>query len=356
MTQAPRIEILGSGRLDDRESAFPQAVQLACGDLLCSFAVGNGPYAEGGTDLARSTDGGLNWMLEGTVLARCDQTGASNHLKLSLCADKKTVYAYGCRQIRQPDSVFGQFFTEPIFCRSTDQGRTWSAPQVIPLKREGNFEISHGILPLASGRLLAPAATLPARDRLGEKVVVGISDDGGDSWPAQAVVFHDPEGRLGFFEHKLAEVRPGLILAVCWTVTLGDAADQPNHFAWSTDDGSTWSSPVSTSIMGQTMTPVPLGGDRLLVLYNRRYGEQGIVMLLVTFTDDAWEVHHESLLFDARSTRQRLADLDGRDELNLFEFGFPTALRLDNGEFLATYWAKQQGRFGINWTKLAVHW
>ena len=34
------------------------------------------------------------------------------------------------------------------------------------------------------------------------------------------------------------------------------------------------------------MTPVALGGDRLLVLYNRRYGDQGIVMLLVTFTDE----------------------------------------------------------------------
>ena len=29
------------------------------------------------------------------------------------------------------------------------------------------------------------------------------------------------------------------------------------------------------------MTPVWLGGDRLLVLYNRRYGRQGIVMLVV---------------------------------------------------------------------------
>ena len=36
------IEILGSGRIDDRESAFPMAVQLANDDLLCSFGVGGG--------------------------------------------------------------------------------------------------------------------------------------------------------------------------------------------------------------------------------------------------------------------------------------------------------------------------
>ena len=33
----PSIEIIDSGRIDERESAFPQAVQLPNGDILCSF-------------------------------------------------------------------------------------------------------------------------------------------------------------------------------------------------------------------------------------------------------------------------------------------------------------------------------
>lgn len=64
----PSIQILDSGRLDERESAFPQAVQLPNGDILCSFSVGGGQFVHGGTDWVRSTDGGLTWKLEGQLM------------------------------------------------------------------------------------------------------------------------------------------------------------------------------------------------------------------------------------------------------------------------------------------------
>ena len=63
----PTIDILESGRIDDRDSAFPQAVQLPDGDILCSFSVGGGAHATGGSDWARSRDGGETWTLEGNL-------------------------------------------------------------------------------------------------------------------------------------------------------------------------------------------------------------------------------------------------------------------------------------------------
>lgn len=45
----PSLQILNTGRLDERESAFPQAVQLPDGDILCSFGVGGGQFVHGGT-------------------------------------------------------------------------------------------------------------------------------------------------------------------------------------------------------------------------------------------------------------------------------------------------------------------
>ena len=44
----PSVEILGTGRLDERGSAFPQAVELPNGDILCSFNVGGGHFVTGG--------------------------------------------------------------------------------------------------------------------------------------------------------------------------------------------------------------------------------------------------------------------------------------------------------------------
>ena len=79
----PSIEILDSGRIDERESAFPQAVQLPNGDILCSFNVGGGAHVTGGTDWARSTDGGRTWNVEGDdppARGQRDQRPEAEHL------------------------------------------------------------------------------------------------------------------------------------------------------------------------------------------------------------------------------------------------------------------------------------
>ena len=70
----PEIEILDTGLIDHRDSAFPQAVQLPNGDLLCSFNVGGGPNVLGGTDWSRSTDGGNTWNTIEKALRGLDYT------------------------------------------------------------------------------------------------------------------------------------------------------------------------------------------------------------------------------------------------------------------------------------------
>jgi len=353
----PNIEILGTGRIDERQSAFPQAVQLPNGEILCSFSVGGGPNVTGGTDWARSTDGGKSWTVEGTLLPLDPSTERANFLKLSLSSDGETVYAYGSQIANRPDVPFGQRHANAVLCRSTDEGHTWSPPVEIPMPVDGSLEVSHAVLPLRSGRLLAPAATLPDEHRLGERVLVAISDDHGRSWPAHSTVFQDPKGKLGYFEQKLAEFAPGQLIATAWTVTMGDYADRPDSFSISHDEGCTWGPAKSTGIQGQTMTPVPLGDDRLLVLYNRRYGQQAIMMCLVTFTPDDWTIRHESMMYDAKAHRERAADLkSGIEELDSFAFGFPTAIPLQDGSFLATHWCSENGICGIRWTKLRVAW
>ena len=350
------IEILGTGRLDERDSAFPQAVELPGGEILCSFSVGGGPNVTGGTDWARSEDGGRTWTLEGTILPPDRAAGTANFLKLSLSADGRTIFAYGAEIANTPEKPFGQRAARAVLCRSTDGGRSWTAPERVPMPVEGPLEISHAARPLQSGRLLAPAATLPDPARLGERVLVAISDDGGKTWPRHGVVFHDPAGKRGFFEHKLAELPSGQVLATAWTVTLGDYGDEPNRFALSRDGGLTWGPSRSTGICGQTLSTLPLDNDRLLVLYNRRYGRQAVVACLVTFDEQRWTVHHEHVIYDAKARRERPADVEsGIDELDAFAFGFPTAIRLEDDSLLVTHWCTQSGVCGIRWTKLRVN-
>ena len=325
--------------------------------MLCSFNVGGGPNVLGGTDWARSTDGGKNWELQGTILHEDSRLKSTNALKLSLSADGKTVFAYGSRNYRDTKSKFGEGKNEPIFCMSDDGGNNWSNPMVIDLPFDCPLEISHGILPLRSGKLLAPAALLTSQKKLGDQVIAAVSCDGGKSWPEIVTLFQDPLGQHGYFEQKLAEISPGKLIATSWTVTLGDVEDLENSYVISDDDGSSWSVPMKTGILGQTMTPVPLSSDRFLIFYNRRYGAQGIVMNLVEVRDQKWEVVFEGLLYDPMTQKERPKDLiSGVEEFYGFEFGFPTAIRLSDGNILATHWMKKDGRFGIMWTRLRVDW
>lgn len=349
------IEILASGRVDENESAFPQAVQLPDGDLLCSYSNAGGQHATGGTSWSRSTDGGLTWRQEGVLLPRTEHPLTTNFLKLTLSPDGHTVYAYGMRSYDEPGTRFGdERFNEAVFCTSTDGGRSWSNPSVIPMPTS-RLEISHGLLALRSGRLLAPAATTPP-GRLGEQVVVSISDDGGMSWPRDAVAMQDPDGRLGYFEQKLAEVAPDRVVATAWTTSLDGVEDQTNSFTLSTDGGLSWTEPRSIGTRGQTLSVVPYDGDRVILLYNRRYGDQGIVMALATMTQQDWPIAFEGLLYDARARREGRQRESGLDEMIDFQFGFPTAIRLRDGTYLATNWSVEDGHCGVRWTTFRVDW
>ncbi len=350
------IEIQTSGRIDARESAFPMAVQLPSGKILCSFSVGGGADVTGGTECSTSADGGKTWTPSGVILPANSAEGKANFLKLSLAPDGRTIYAYGAELSDNRHDAFGHRPTQALFCRSNDEGGSWSPPTYIPLPAEGaSWEVSHGILPLGGGRLLAPAATLPSPERLGEKVLAAFSNDGGRTWPEQSVVFQDPQGRLGFFEHKFAKLPSGRLLATAWTVTLGDYRDQPNSYTFSDDAGRTWRPPLSTGMQGQTLTPIPLSEEKLLVLYNRRYGQQGIMMCLVSLAGGGWSVEYEQVMYDGHAQHERSADVaSGIDELAAFAFGFPTAIRLHDGAFLATHWCVEGGVCGIRWTRLKI--
>ncbi len=127
--------------------------------------------------------------------------GTTNFLKLSRSPDGGTIYAYGAR-LGQTEARFGSRTTEAVLCVSEDGGHRWSAPRVVPFPGD-RLEITHGVLALPGGRLLAPAASVEP-GRPGERVMTVVSTDGGATWPHLVEVFRDPAGERGYLEHKLA--------------------------------------------------------------------------------------------------------------------------------------------------------
>jgi hypothetical protein len=350
-----RIDILDRGTIDAADSTFPQAVQLANGDVVASYSNDGGLEVSGGTDLSRSTDGGRTWRRDGTILTATTDPVSTNLLRVSASPDGRTVYAYGQRSFVGATSGFGERRSEPVLVTSSDAGRTWTAPSRIPMPSD-LLEISHGILALPSGRLLAPAATIEP-EHIGEQVLVAISEDGGRTWPRRAVAMEDPGGTLGYLEQKLARLPDGRLIASSWTVDKVAITDHPNSYSTSEDDGLTWTAPRFIGTRGQTLSIVPLGpgaGDLVMLLYNRRYGTQGIVMAIASMTDENWPIEFEALMYDAHAERPGMVHATGLAEMYELKFGFPTATALRDGTHLATWWAMDaaSGRTGVHWARL----
>jgi hypothetical protein len=348
------VRVVDSGVVDERDSAFPQVAVTGGGELVCVYCRGGGQFARGISVAARSRDAGRTWSPEGPVGPAGAGSAVSSMLRASSRWGSDVVFAYGARSERHGDDRFGERPVDPVLLVSRDRGRTWSSPRVLEAPTR-MLEISHGVLPLDGGRLLAPAATIE-RGRLGERVLLAESGDDGRTWGPFRTVLTDPHGRWGYLEHKLADLGDGRVLLTAWTVEMATLRDLPNTAVISADGGRTWGAPVSTGIAGQTLSTLPLGGDRLLVLYNRRYGHQGVVAALARLTGGQWLLHDAVLVHDAGTVRDRPKVDDGIAEMAEFTFGFPTAVALPDGEVLVTFWAGGYGRVAVRWARLQISW
>ncbi len=344
--------ITDRGSIDARDCAFPQVAITGGDGIVCSYSDAGGQFATGGSSIARSLDGGRTWTAEGQICTPGRDAFPGALLRTSSLPGQDTVYAYGGRALAVGQDRFGEREVDAILLVSTDGAHSWSEASTVPMPTK-MLEISHGVLPLPDGRILAPAATIEP-GRLGAEVLIAISDDGGHTWPGHSTAMSDPRGESGYLEQKLAYLGEGRILATAWTVTLAGVRDQPNSFAISHDRGETWSSPGSIGTRGQTLSVLPLGDDRLLILYNRRYGRQGIVAALTDLKDSDWPIHSEIMVYEAEQVRNDPLFEDGVDEMLDFTFGFPTAVRLPDGDILVTYWAGEYGRTSVRWARLST--
>jgi hypothetical protein len=351
------ISIINSGFINRDDSAFPTIVKLANGELICGFNVGGGPEVTGGSDWSRSVDNGVSWSHEGTILPRTEEPVTVNTMRLSRTAGGKVI-AYGQRNYpRNGEVKFGTLINEPVFCVADSDCRQWSEERVIPHHHSCPIEVSNPVVVLTDGRWLAPAALLTDKAHLGEKVVVWESADEGKSWDNEYTVFSDPAGEKGFFEQKIIETIPGDLFAFAWTVELGTYKDLNNHYAVSTDGGRSWSQPHQTSITGQTLTPLWLGGDNFLLVYNYRQSPQGVKIAIANITDSKCQVVDEAFLWQPESAQMKpntLENGDGIDSFDDFKFGLPSLTRLDDGTFLAVFWCYDQGSYGIKRIKFVL--
>lgn len=344
---------------------FPSVAVTANGELLAALVLGEAfesPNCR--TNVARSTDNGETWQLEGPIYPGTTDRLTSDASRITALPNGKVV-AFMVRADRtdHPDEGLtnpenlGFVPTELMILRSRDDGRTWTEPQVFTPPLIGpSFELCSPITPLRDGRWLLPTATWHdwnGNCPNGLKMVAFVSYDRGETWPEYVDVMADPEQHVIYWESKIVEFSDGRLLAATWAYDRVAAQDHPNQYAISHDGGNTWSLPKSTGLLGQTLTPFLLDDGRILCVY-RRMDKPGLWANLSHLENDEWVNDSCAPLWGAQIAGLTGASDNMVENFQVLRFGAPCITRLSEGTILVAFWCYEDCVSNIRWFKLQV--
>ena len=369
----PTIRNLGTGLIYRNPIAhvrsvhayFPSVVTLDNGEMLATLVLGEAFEAPNcHTYVARSTDNGETWRLEGPIYQGTPDRLTSDACRITALPGGEVV-AFMVRADRtdHPDEgltsheTLGFVPTELLILRSGDYGHTWSEPETLTPPLVGpSFEMCCPITPLSDGRWILPTATWHDWDGNcpnGLQMVAFVSDDRGQSWPAYWTVMRDPQQHIIYWESKVVELPDGRLLAAAWAYDKDAAKDHPNQYTLSSDSGKTWSAPRSTGLLGQTLTPFALDDGRILCVY-RRMDQAGLWANNSHLEGDKWVNDAAEPLWGAQVAGLTSTTANMAQNFNVLRFGAPCITRLQDGTLFVAFWCYEDCVCVIRWFKLQI--
>ena len=366
------IEMLDTGIVYENPKAYlrsrhafhPTIVDLGKGELLCAYDLGEAVEAlDYRTYRSRSTDGGSSWRFEGPLVTEKTERPSTSSVRISRVSSG--LVGFGGRYWRDnPEegllnrANLGYVPMELILVRSTDNGKTWSAPETVAPPLVGPaFETCHNIVELPNGRCLAPTSTWRGWDGElpnGEKGFVLISDDQGKTWPSYGVTFDGDAEGLIHWEQSVVFLGGDDVLSIAWVYNPATGKNLANRFSVSHDAGKTFGPPGEIGIDGQTCKMLRLRDERILLAY-RRNDRPGLWAVLTRFDGSRFEKLAELPLWGAglRDSGMRGAG-KGSDELSALKFGFPQMVELEDGKVFLVFWCFEDWCTKIRWFRLRI--
>lgn len=340
-------------------------IQLANGELLLGFNQERSRlHADSGQScLIRSTDGGRSWdpATKKVVWPYTDYDGnwdcafaqtsdGTIIMHTRLCSFMApTALRRGDEQALQGGRAGGlerlKRQTGYAVFKSTDNGHSWNGPRPVntyPIAAAGEGPYACGtsgaghVVELADGDLLMPLegtispAGIEATDGpTGEtsRCFVLRSDDGGDNWEHWATIAYDPASIINFQEPTVVRLREGRLICIMRVLYRPPRYDNL-WFAYSEDDGATWSPPRRTNIWGYPADVIQLQDGRVLAVYSYRRQPMGVRGCL---SDDGlhWDVANEFVIRDCV-----LAPLE---DPFYWHIGYPTVAQTPDGTIVVAY-------------------
>jgi len=366
------LNIVGSGlmfknarpHVRSLHAYFPSVVRFADGEMMGAVRLGQAMQAHDLlTYIMRSQDSGASWTLEAPICAEATPTPTTDSARLALTDDGEIV-AFMIRQHRQRldeglnnPATGGYVEQDLMIARSSDRGRTWSAPKVFQAPLVGPcFEMCSPITILRSGTWLLTTSTWQDWDGNcpnGIRTLALVSRDRGETWPQYVNTMVNLEDEITYWESKLIELRDGRLLSVAWAYDRKHKCDLPNHYVISADGGKTFSRPKSMGLLGQTLTPLELSDGRLLFVY-RRMDQPGLWAVASRREGDRW-IHGEHLaLWGAAAGGLTATTANMADNFARLRFGAPCLVDMGDGTVHVSFWATEDCVTVARWIKLGV--
>jgi len=335
---------------------LPNIVPLSHQELLCFYRIGQAFYsADGRLALLRSTDGGETWSPDGLVWDSKEDTAPYSYTAphatrlrdgtLLLVATRKDI-SDPERPDFNPDT--GELWNrQSVLFRSTDDGHTWSAPQVLDLPGGEQTDTPSQIIELNDGRWFLPCERWqrdPQANALHIKGFAIFSDDGGKTW-GNRVDYPSAADRQKMYSHsRYTRLLDGRIAALQWTQEIGTNKNLELHLVTSDVTGAQWSVPHPTGILGQTSWLADLGEGVLVAAYSRRdCMDPGIKVVLSEDGGRTWDLDNPVVVWDAvgqeyLGVAHKPSYPASHDNI---AFGKPNAARLPDGQVIVSWWCTQ---------------
>jgi hypothetical protein len=301
-----------------RHRAFNGTIRLTSGEILVFYREGSDHWVtdDGVVKMVRSSDDGESWSDPETVFSLPDMSSGAHHGPAQLSDGRIILPMTLIKEIHKRD-FSGHNRSDTVIISSSDGGRSWTSPTKIGPMEGWAWQNNYGrVHVLPDGRVFVPGGG----QKLGEEPWYSgyfVSHDGGRTFPDRVTVAHGLADEI-----DLAPLGNGR-----WIAMVRDL--RPPHYlhrSYSEDDGRTWSSPVSSGVLGHCPSLLVLPSGTILLGHRQvdRARPGGCALSASTDNGASWQ--HVSDIY--------VAPNDIRD------CSYPSMVLLDDGRVFCSYYTE----------------